>query len=222
MSKLKVLKTGVVMIGYSGHAFVVGAAARRAGIRLAGYSEIKAVELDPLGLADLGPHREVDWGPDLTYFIAIGDNALRSRLDRELAPLAKPASAVVDPAAFYCEMATVAELSFVAAGAVVQALARVGRGAIVNSGAVVEHETVIGAFAHVGPNATLAGAVRVGGGAFIGSGSQVAPGLTVGADAILGAGSTLLEDLPAGETWVGSPARPTAASLAARRERSGL
>jgi len=43
--------------------------------------------------------------------------------------------------------------------------------------------------------------VRIGGGAVIG------PGVTIGENALIGMGSVVTRDVPAGECWVGNPAR---------------
>lgn len=44
-------------------------------------------------------------------------------------------------------------------------------------------------------------------GASIGAGSTILPGITIGENAVIGAGSVVTKDVPAGETWYGSPAR---------------
>lgn len=44
-------------------------------------------------------------------------------------------------------------------------------------------------------------------GATIGAGSTILPGLTIGEGAMIGAGSVVTKDVPAGELWVGCPAR---------------
>lgn len=44
-------------------------------------------------------------------------------------------------------------------------------------------------------------------GAFIGSGAVVVCGVTIGEDAAVGAGAVVTRDVPAGELWVGNPAR---------------
>lgn len=49
---------------------------------------------------------------------------------------------------------------------------------------------------------------HIGAGAFIGSGTMLVAPRTVGKDAVTGAGAVVTHDVPAGETWVGNPARP--------------
>ncbi|MBA2390657.1 MAG: acetyltransferase, partial [Geodermatophilaceae bacterium] len=43
--------------------------------------------------------------------------------------------------------------------------------------------------------------------AYLGSGALLREGLAVGAGAVIGMGSVVLEDVPAGQVWVGNPAR---------------
>jgi acetyltransferase-like isoleucine patch superfamily enzyme len=56
------------------------------------------------------------------------------------------------------------------------------------------------------PNWTLQG-ITVCQGATIGAGSTVLPGITIGKKAMIGAGSVVTKDIPAGELWMGSPAK---------------
>lgn len=44
-------------------------------------------------------------------------------------------------------------------------------------------------------------------GATVGAGSTLLPGITIGENSMIGAGSVVTKDVPAGEIWVGNPAR---------------
>lgn len=48
---------------------------------------------------------------------------------------------------------------------------------------------------------------RVCKGASIGAGATILPGLTIGENSSIGAGAVVTKDVPAGEIWVGNPAR---------------
>jgi acetyltransferase-like isoleucine patch superfamily enzyme len=44
-------------------------------------------------------------------------------------------------------------------------------------------------------------------GATIGAGSTILPGISIGEGAFIAAGSVVTKDVPAGELWMGNPAR---------------
>ena len=48
---------------------------------------------------------------------------------------------------------------------------------------------------------------RVCKGATVGAGSTLLPGITIGEGSMIGAGSVVTKDVPAGELWIGNPAR---------------
>lgn len=103
---------------------------------------------------------------------------------------------------------------------------RVGRGTIVLENVVLTANVRLGDFVvampqvTLGPDdlvddfatlcagATLAGGVHVGEAAYVGMNACVSEGVTISPEATLGMGSALLEDLPAGDSWSGVPARP--------------
>lgn len=72
----------------------------------------------------------------------------------------------------------------------------------------VEHDCVIGDFVTFAPGVRCNGNVTIGNGAYIGSGAIIRQGLTIGAGATIGMGAVVTKNVPAGETWVGNPARP--------------
>lgn len=207
----RVAERAVVIVGYAGHGRVCARALRDAGYAVVGYCDLRAGDTGASALPYLGT--EGDWlaggrYADAAFFVGIGANARRRAVGEGLLVRRRACPAAVQRGAYVAEDAEAAELTLVAAGATVQVGARLGRGCIVNTGASVDHDCAVGAYAHVAPNATLAGGVSVGAEAFVGANATVLPGLSVGAGAILGAGSVLLSDLPAGQTWVGNPARP--------------
>lgn len=85
---------------------------------------------------------------------------------------------------------------------------RIGRHFHLNLYSYVEHDCVIGDFVTFAPAVRCNGSVSIGDGAYIGSNAVIRQGLSIGAGATIGMGAVVIRDVPAGETWVGNPARP--------------
>lgn len=99
--------------------------------------------------------------------------------------------------------------------------ARIGDRVTLKSGVYVWDGVTLEDDVFVGPNAVFTNdktprsrvrptefvQTRVGCGASIGGGAVILPGITIGDGAMIGAGAVVTRDVPAGETWVGNPAR---------------
>ena len=83
----------------------------------------------------------------------------------------------------------------------------IGEGTLIMSGAHVGHDAHIGEGCDIAPNAVIGGLVTIGDRVKIGMGAVVNPHVTIGSGARIGSGAVVNRDVPAGETWVGVPAR---------------
>ncbi|MFO1022645.1 MAG: NeuD/PglB/VioB family sugar acetyltransferase [Planctomycetales bacterium] len=146
-----------------------------------------------------------DAAEDLPAVIAIGDNAVRMRIAKELDLEWK---AVVHPRAFVDSTAKVGPGTVVFANGAVQADAIIGAAGIVNTSSSIDHDCRLGPFCHVAPGVHLCGNVTLGEGVLMGVGSVAVPGVQVGEWSVVGAGSAVIRDLPAGCTAWGVPAAP--------------
>lgn len=146
---------------------------------------------------------------------AVGDNSHRRQVFEMARSLGFELLAIVHPSAIVSPSAEVGEGTCIFPGAIVGAGARLGRNVIVNTGAIVEHDCNLGDHVHVACGAVLAGGVTVDEGAHVGAGAAVKQGVRVGRDAVVGLGAAVIDDVPAGATVAGVPAKTIAARLKA-------
>lgn len=200
----------VVLIGYSGHGYVVADAALQVGMPLKFYADVEEFAQNPFNLEYLGYEKTPEfngWSADYVYILGVGDNLLRYKLGVLLDAKDQTMVNVISSTTQVSSLARLGKGIFIAPQARVNALATVGDLAIINTGAIVEHECRLGKAVHIAPGAVLAGNVTVGDKTFIGANSVVKQGVTIGENVIVGAGSVVLKDIPPGSTFAGNPAR---------------
>jgi sugar O-acyltransferase (sialic acid O-acetyltransferase NeuD family) len=200
---------GIWVIGAGGHAKVVIATLRAAGILPRGIFDDdvgrKGDTVLCVTVVGAPPDASVLAPEDRRAIIAIGANAARKRIAEDLPGFVWQCA--VHPGAIVDSSARLGPGSVVFAGAVIQPDVVVGAHVIVNTGARIDHDGAIGDYAHVAPGCVLGGGVRLAEGAFLGVGACVIPGRAIGAWTTVGAGAAVIRDLPGGVTAVGVPAR---------------
>lgn len=201
----------MILIGYSGHAFVVCGILQSAGKKVTGYCDAAQKENNPFNLVYHGTESSDEGLLALQshdFFIAVGDNQIRSKIFEQLqSSNLKPinaihATAIIDPSA-----SIAANAVMIAAQVTINPLASIQTGAICNTGCIIEHECKVGKFAHIGPGAVLCGNVTIGDGAFVGASAVIKQGISVGKNAMIGAGAVVVKDVADNATVVGVPAR---------------
>lgn len=85
---------------------------------------------------------------------------------------------------------------------------RLKRGCRIDNLSHIAHNTVVGEYAVMAAFAGISGSVTIGAGVQFGGRVGVADHLSIGDQARLAADSAVMRDVPAGETWAGSPAQP--------------
>ena len=175
----------------------------------AGESAEAFVDAPPPPAGPAAPRLHAD-DPRLTraeFHVAIGDNAARHRLLRQLLEQGRTLRNLIHPHATVSPSARLGRGVFVGPQAVVHTAARLGDGVVVNSAAVVEHHAQLGDAVHVAPTAALAGNVRVGPLTLIGLGAKVLPNLKIGRHCTVAAGAVVVASAPDHATLRGVPAR---------------
>lgn len=201
----------MILIGYSGHAFVICGILRAAGKKVTGYCDVIEKAVNPFQLRYFGTENTdaaLEAIKQHGYFIAVGDNLLRKKIYENLRLKDISPFNAIHPSAVIDTSATIAAAGvMIAAHVVINPLAVVGTGAICNTGCIIEHECMVGNFSHIGPGAVLCGNVKIGAGTFVGANAVIRQGITVGKNAMIGAGAVVVKDVADNITVMGVAAK---------------
>jgi sugar O-acyltransferase (sialic acid O-acetyltransferase NeuD family) len=205
-----VLDKKIILIGYSGHGFVVADTAIENQLNLVGYAEKFIVQNNPFKLNYLGSELENDfigWNNDIVYLIGIGDNKIRENIFNLIKGNGKNILTLISPSASISKTASIGKGTFVNKNVSINALAKIGNNVILNTACIIEHECIIANSVHIAPGAVLAGNVTIGERSFIGANSVIKQGVVIGKDVIVGAGTVVIKDIPNGKKIIGNPSR---------------
>jgi sugar O-acyltransferase (sialic acid O-acetyltransferase NeuD family) len=203
----------LLLVGAGGLGREVAAAVRviDAGTRVAFLDDALAVDSEVDGVRVVGPATadSIDRFPDAQVVVCTASSADPERRLRLVTRLGLPPERygrIRHPAAVLDECVP-GPGSIVLAGAVATTAVTIGAHAVVMPGVVLVHDTVVGAHSVVAGGVALGGGVHVDQAAYVGAASVVREGCHIGAGAVVGMGAVVVRDVPAGEVWVGNPAR---------------
>jgi sugar O-acyltransferase (sialic acid O-acetyltransferase NeuD family) len=201
----------MILIGYSGHAFVVYGILRSGGLPVTGYCDTAEKQYNPFSLSYFGTELSATGLAALQeygFFIAVGDNSIRNRIFDQLSEKnLLPTNAIHLSATIDGSASIAANGVMIAAHVAINPLAIIGKGAICNTGCIIEHECLVGEFAHIGPGAVLCGNVKLGSNSFVGANAVIRQGITIGKNVMIGAGAVVIKDVPDNATVMGVPAK---------------
>jgi sugar O-acyltransferase (sialic acid O-acetyltransferase NeuD family) len=206
-------KKQAVIVGYSGHSFVILDILLSQKYKILGYCDAVEKAYNPFNINYLG--KESDEGPlsiiaENGYFVCIGDNNIRRKISDKLVTLLnKPALNAIHEKAVCSNLIEWHPHGgiLIAANATVNPLVKIGKGVICNTSSSIDHECILGNYVHIAPGAVLCGNVKVGDDTFIGANSVVKQGISIGKNVIIGAGSVVLKDIPDNTIIAGNPAK---------------
>ncbi len=204
----------VVVIGGGGHAKVVTDIIRlEAKYTMAGIIDnFSSVGSQFLDYAVIGKDSDIPklmeeeaiWGG----VIAIGDNALRAKIEKEVRAISKDFVFIncVHPRSIVAKDTQLGEGNVLMAGAVINPATQIGNHCVVNTNVTLEHDITLKDFSSMGPGSVAGGNVTIGKYSAIGLGASIIHGLSVGDNCIIGAGSTVSKDTQSNAVYYGTPA----------------
>lgn len=201
----------VILIGYSGHAYVIASIFESMGKIVTAYCDQQEKTVNPFNLTYLGSENEISTHNSLLtneYFICIGDNKIRKKVYDFLvvhSNLTDPTNAIHSSSIIHKTVNICGKGIMISAGVVINPLVTINKGVICNTSCVIEHECEIGAFSHIGPGAVLCGNVKVGENSFVGANAVIKEGVQIGSNVIVGAGSVIIKNIPNNTKVVGNP-----------------
>lgn len=160
------------------------------------------------GFPVIGPIDSVRDG-ETQLVVAIGNPAnyfARKQIVERLGLSDDRYATLVHPRASIGHGTSIGSGTIILANAVTTADVRIGSHVTVMPQVLLTHDNVIGDYCSLTGGVGLAGGTVVNEGAFLGA-ACVVRGNTIGRWSLVGMGSVVLDDVPAGEVWVGSPAR---------------
>jgi sugar O-acyltransferase (sialic acid O-acetyltransferase NeuD family) len=205
-----VLNKEVVLVGYSGHGYVVADIAIASHMNLRYYTDKSKFSKNPFGLSYLGFEGNLDykfWNKDCSYILGIGDNLIRKKTADLLISKEVTLLNVTHPSASISTKVQFGIGNFISRNVSVNALVRIGDICILNTGCIIEHECVIGNGVHIAPGVVLAGNVEIGDNTFVGANTVIKQGVKIGRNVIIGAGSVILKDIADNKKIVGNPGK---------------
>jgi sugar O-acyltransferase (sialic acid O-acetyltransferase NeuD family) len=205
--------SALILLAAGGLAREVLASVRRSDV----HHVVGLVDDDPTltgvtidGVPVLGDIASLQRESDLRLVICAGRGPTRRRIVERLnaAGIGSSRFATVVDASAEIAGCNIGVGSIVLGQVVLTTSVRVGAHVVLMPNVTLTHDVVVEDYATLCAGVSLGGGVLVGNGAYLGMNSGVRERITIGQDSVLGMGAALLSDLPAGETWVGVPARP--------------
>lgn len=200
----------VILIGYSGHAYVVADIAIENQYEIIGYTEKSKVQNNPFNLSYAGYEKETGFfenKEEVGFLIGIGDNSIREKIYNLITSNNAKITTLISNTASISQSARINSGTFINRNVTINALAKIGKNVILNTACIIEHECEISDSVHIAPGAVLAGNVFVGQRSFIGANSVIKQGVKIGKDVVVGAGTVVVSDIPDGKKIVGNPNR---------------
>ena len=191
------MKKKLAIIGAGGHGKVVGEIALLSQYETIDFFDDKINEIKKFPFIIRGNIdqlksnlKEYD-----VFFVAIGDNQIRSEKIKWLKKLEVNIVNLIHPKSTISKYSSLAIGTCVMANAVINPGTLIKEGVIINTSASIDHDCIIEDFSHISPNCSLSGSIKIGKFTHLGSGTSVHPGIQIGNNVKTAVGSNLFKDI---------------------------
>ena len=201
------MRKRIVIVGAGGHGKVIADIAKQNK-----YDHILFLD-DDEEVTHCGEHPVVgktdmyDHYLDCDFIVAIGNGAIREKIQSKLRNNGIHIVSLIHPKAVVAEDVKIGMGTVVMAGAIVNSGTVIGEGCIINTASSVDHDNRIDNFAHISVGSHLAGTVHVGQSTMIGAGAVVSNNVNICGNCMIGAGAAVVKDIKKSGTYIGVPAR---------------
>lgn len=203
------MKDKLLIIGASGHGKVVADIAMEMNKweYIAFIDDNRSLKKS-LGLDIIGSTSDLlKYIDEYDFFVGIGDNYIRERLQEKLTHLGATIPKLIHPTAVIGRDVYIGEGTVVMPGAIINCSTKIGKGCIINTSATIDHDNLIEDYVHISPGVNLAGTVKIGKRTWIGIGSIIINNIDISCESLIGGGSLVAENIYEMGKYKGSPAK---------------
>jgi sugar O-acyltransferase (sialic acid O-acetyltransferase NeuD family) len=136
-----------------------------------------------------------------TYFVAIGDNKIRSEKMNWLIKHKVSFVNLIHPKSTISKFSSLGVGICIMAQAVINPGTSIGDGVIINTSASIDHDCIVQDYVHISPNSSLSGSVKIGKFTHIGTGTSVHPGIHIGNNVKTAVGSKIFKNILDNEVY---------------------
>ena len=187
----------IAIIGAGGHGKVVGEIALLNEYEIIDFFDDKknCIKKFPFNISGTLDHLKKDFKNYDSFFIAIGQNQIRSAIFEWFKKKKLNIVSLIHPKSTISQLSTIDVGVCVMANATINPGTIVKKGVIINTSASIDHDCVVEDFAHISPNCSLSGDVKIGKFSHLGSGTSVHPGIHIGNNVKIAVGSKVFKDI---------------------------
>jgi UDP-perosamine 4-acetyltransferase len=201
----------IFIVGAGTYGAVIGDLAEVCGYSVIGFydDDLNKTGRSILGKPVLGKlDFEKDIRTNANYVVAIGNNAVRVSISKEIVKKGGVIPCLIHPKAEISKYAHIGTACIIHALTYIWTEAEIGDFSIISPNVVIAHHTIVGEGSRISTGCSIGAGINIAERVFIGMGSTVMTGVKkIGHDTIVGAGSVVIKDIEEESVAAGVPAK---------------